>query len=128
MKSKIEKINNNPYWKFFNKPLIIILFGLIAYSLWGYDEKRPCTISIAINEDALTTNYNYSDSLITTMKEYYSTNFVSNYTFDSYQDALSYRQLLVDIERKVDWYKFSLICDEDTIKVPSDPREYFINR
>lgn len=123
--SKLSK-----FWKFINKPLcvsLIIFIFVIFYGLtFGQKEKVRCDYMVNPDVAYLEKEWNMSKDTINLFLEVYSKPFRANWTFDSYQEALAYKQLATDaVNAKPDqkWYKPTLNCDEIKIEIPLQFKE-----
>ena len=119
---KIENLDNNILWKFFNKPLsvtiIIVMFSSILLLIYGHKDIVKCNLMINPDVNYLKDNEKLDNDSIRMLLELYSKPFLANLTFDGYQEALAFKYLTIDGQNHGKWYKPTINCVQNKIQLP----------
>lgn len=115
-------------WEFLNKPLIIGIIVILLYFTLGQKEKVKCDFMVNPNVDYLKSKFNLSEGAITSFLQLYREPFRANLTFDTYREALAFKELTFSSQSNYSWYTPILQCDEDKIVIPLSINEAILNK
>ena len=118
-RARIEKEIRRSWWVILNAPLVVAFVvpfvfstvAIVAYLLFIQEENVGCSLTFSVKEDVLVKKYRLDQSDIDEIKKTYENEpYRFNLSFENYQEALAYREILSEVEDNDPFLKYNFGC------------------